>query len=263
MGSDVARRVGGNREDRHHQPNPNASPRPAVHVHLIFNERGGRLFQPRLKPFVMGTLLAVAGFWFGAVAALHAGDENAPTRVLVLGDSLTAGYGLGKEFAYPSILQEKVDAAGLHVTFINAGVSGDTTAGGVRRVDWMLREPVDILLLALGANDGLRGLSLESSLANLQTIIDKTKKKNPNLRLVIAGMKVPPNMGGDYGRAFEAMFKTVAENNRAELIPFLLEGVGGRPELNLEDGIHPTKEGHRILAENVWRILAPMLGAKP
>lgn len=238
-------------------------PRPAVHAHLMFNDRGGRLFQPRLKPFVIGILLAVGAVVLGAVVPLTAGEEAAPTRVLVLGDSLTAGYGLGKEFAYPSILQEKVDAAGLKVKFINAGVSGDTTAGGVRRVDWMLREPVDILLLALGANDGLRGVSVASSSANLQTIIDKTKAKNPKMRLLIAGMKVPPNMGGEYGQAFEAMFQTLAENNQAELVPFLLEGVGGRPELNLEDGIHPTKDGHRILAENVWRILAPMLGVKP
>ncbi|CAM2006617.1 arylesterase [Acanthopleuribacter pedis] len=218
------------------------------------------MFQKRIKTAMTGFILLVGCFFALVSTPVTAAESGKTTRVLVLGDSLTAGYGLGKEFAFPSILQEKADAAGLKVQIINAGVSGDTTAGGVRRVNWMLRQPVDILVLALGANDGLRGLSVDSSLANLQTIIDQTKAKNPKVRLLIAGMKVPPNMGDDYSRKFEAMFVTLAENNEAERIPFLLEGVGGRPELNLEDGIHPTKEGHRILADNVWRFLAPMLG---
>ncbi|CAM2066254.1 Arylesterase [Sulfidibacter corallicola] len=194
-----------------------------------------------------------------ATTALYAADEPQPPRVLVLGDSLTAGYGLGKEFAFPEILQKKADSAGLSVTIVNAGVSGDTSAGGLRRIDWMLRRPVDVLLLELGANDGLRGVAVNETTRNLQAIIDKTKAKYPAVKIVIAGMMVPPNLGETYSRDFAGIFTNLAKNNGAVLIPFLLEKVAGRPELNLEDGIHPTEEGHKLIAETVWPHLEPVL----
>lgn len=182
-----------------------------------------------------------------------------PRRILVFGDSLTAGYGIDPGLAFPAVLQEKIAAAGLDYEVVNGGVSGDTTAGGLRRIDWLLRRPVDILLLELGANDGLRGIPLDSTKRNLQAIIDRARARYPDVRLVIAGMLVPPNLGPDYTQRFREIFEEVASENEAVLIPFLLEGVAGRPDLNLPDGIHPTPAGHRIVAENVWSALGPLL----
>jgi acyl-CoA thioesterase-1 len=179
--------------------------------------------------------------------------------VLVLGDSLAAGYGLDPSEAFPALLQQKIDAAGWNFTVVNAGVSGDTSAGGLRRIDWLLRRPVDVLLLELGGNDGLRGLSLEATRTNLQAIIDRTRQKSPRAKIVLAGMQMPPNMGRDYTEGFRRVFPELAAKNKAALIPFLLEGVGGKAELNLPDQIHPTAEGHRILAENAWKVLRPVL----
>jgi acyl-CoA thioesterase I len=182
-----------------------------------------------------------------------------PRRILVFGDSLTAGYGIDPGLAFPAVLQEKIAAAGLDYEVVNGGVSGDTTAGGLRRIDWLLQRPVDILLLELGANDGLRGIPLDSTKRNLQAIIDRARARYPDVRLVIAGMLVPPNLGPDYTQRFREIFEEVASENEAVLIPFLLEGVAGRPDLNLPDGIHPTPAGHRIVAENVWSALGPLL----
>ena len=180
-------------------------------------------------------------------------------NILFLGDSITAGYGLEQSQAYPALIQAKIDAKRWNFKAINAGQSGDTTAGGLNRLNWLLKNRVDVLLLELGANDGLRGLSAESTKKNLQTIIDSTKKKYPEAKLILAGMKVPPNMGADYGKTFNAIFPELAKKNQAALVPFILEGVGGVRQLNLPDGIHPTAKGHEIVAANVWKVLEPVL----
>jgi acyl-CoA thioesterase-1 len=186
-------------------------------------------------------------------------SRPAPSTVLFLGDSITAGYGLELSQAYPGLIQKKIDAKGWNFKIINAGQSGDTTAGGLARLDWLLNNRVDVLVLELGGNDGLRGLPIEEIKKNLQAIIDRTKSRYPEAKIVIAGMKVPPNMGGDYGRRFGAVFSDLAKKNNAALIPFILERVGGMRELNLLDGIHPTAKGHEIVAENVWKVLEPVL----
>lgn len=186
-------------------------------------------------------------------------NEDDPKMVLVLGDSLAAGYGLQASQAFPALLQQKIDTQGWDFKVINAGLSGDTSAGGLRRIDWLLRGRVDVLVLELGANDGLRGIELGSTRANLQGIIDKVKAKNPAVRIVIAGMMVPPNLGPEYTRQFQQMYPDLARRNQATLIPFLLEGVAGEPSLNLPDGIHPTAQGHRLVAETVWTYLRPVL----
>ena len=182
-----------------------------------------------------------------------------PRVILFLGDSITAGYGLDPSQAFPAVIQRKIDAKGWNFKVVNAGQSGDTSAGGLGRMDWLLKNKLDVLVLELGANDGLRGLPVENSKKNLQAIIDRTKGKYPAAKVIVAGMRVPPNMGGDYGRKFEAVFVDLAKKNNAPLISFILEGVGGVPELNLGDGIHPTAKGHEMVADNVWRVLEPVL----
>jgi acyl-CoA thioesterase-1 len=182
-----------------------------------------------------------------------------PKVIVFLGDSITAGYGLDPSQAYPALIQEKIDAQRWQFKVVNAGQSGDTTAGGLGRMDWLLRNRVDVLVLELGGNDGLRGLPVETTKKNLQAIIDRTRAKYPAAKIVLAGMMVPPNMGRDYGQRFEAVFRDIAKQNKAALIPFVLEGVGGVRDLNLSDGIHPTAKGHEIVAANVWKVLEPIL----
>jgi acyl-CoA thioesterase-1 len=182
-----------------------------------------------------------------------------PKNILFLGDSITAGYGLESTQAYPALIQAKIDAKGWNFKAINAGQSGDTTAGGLNRLNWLLKSRVDVLLLELGGNDGLRGLPAETSRKNLQAIVDSTKKKYPEAKIILAGMKVPPNMGADYAKQFNAIFPELANKNQAALIPFILEGVGGVRELNLADGIHPTAKGHERVAANVWKVMEPVL----
>jgi len=194
---------------------------------------------------------------FAPLGGLRAEGEG--KTILILGDSLTAGYGLDPAQAYPAVLEEKIRDTGLEWQVINAGVSGDTSAGGLRRIGWLLRRNVDILVLELGANDGLRGIQLDVTKGNLQQVIDRTRKAHPGVEIVIVGMMVPPNLGPDYSTQFRELFVELAEENQAELVPFLLEGVAGRPELNLPDGIHPTAEGHRIIADTVWKTLLPLL----
>jgi len=155
-------------------------------------------------------------------------------------------------------LQKTIREAGWNFNVVNAGVSGDTSAGGLRRVEWLLKRRMDVLVLALGGNDGLRGTAVEAMKANLQGIIDRVKRSYPQAQIVVAGMKMPPSMG-PYAAQFNAVFPAVAKVNHAALVPFLLEGVGGRPELNQQDQIHPTAEGQKILAENVWKVLRPLL----
>ena len=182
--------------------------------------------------------------------------------VLFLGTSLTAGLGLEPEQAYPALIQQKIDSAGLAFSVVNAGVSGETSAGARRRVDWLLREPVAVLVLETGANDGLRGLPPDSLRANIQAVFDRAKAISPPPKLVLVGMRVPPNYGRAYAERFQSVYPEVAARNGAALVPFLLEGVGGIPRLNQADGIHPTAEGQRVIAETVWRVLGPLLREK-
>jgi acyl-CoA thioesterase I len=180
--------------------------------------------------------------------------------ILFFGNSLTAGYGLNSmDQAFPALIAHRIDSLHLPYTVVNAGVSGETSAGGKSRIGWMLKQPVSIFVLELGANDGLRGIPLAGTSANLQAILDSVKTRYPSARLVLAGMQIPPSMGADYATAFRNLFPTLATRNNAALIPFLLQNVGGIPQLNQDDGIHPTARGHRIVAENVWQVLAPLL----
>ena len=179
--------------------------------------------------------------------------------IVFFGNSLTAGYGLSPSQAFPAVIQKKIDSIGLPYQVINAGVSGETSSGGKTRIDWILKQPVDIFVLELGANDGLRGIPLSATRKNLQDIVDKVIAKNPNTKLLFAGMQIPPNMGQTYTTEFRNIYTELAEKNKMTLVPFLLEGVGGEPKLNQEDGIHPTAEGHRIVAANLWRELQKLL----
>lgn len=179
--------------------------------------------------------------------------------ILFLGDSLTAGLGVSTTEAYPALIEQKIQEKKLPFSVINAGISGDTTAGGLARLEWVLQKKIDVLVIALGANDGLRGLPVAQMKTNLQAIIEQAKAKNPDVKIVIAGMRMPPNLGGEYSDAFRKVFADLAQENNAVLIPFLLEGVGGHRELNQADQIHPNAAGHKIVAENVWRVLEPLL----
>jgi len=184
---------------------------------------------------------------------------TAPKVILFYGDSLTAGYGLSTEEAFPALVEKKLNKREKTVRVINAGLSGETSAGGLTRLDWVIKQPIDIFILELGANDGLRGLPLEETQKNLQGIIDKVKTKFPQVKIVVAGMMVPPNMGPEYTAKFQKIFPDLAKKNNASLIPFLLQDVAGDEKLNLGDGIHPNVEGHKIVADNVIKILQPLL----
>ena len=180
--------------------------------------------------------------------------------ILCFGDSITAGYGLDTtDDAYPALLQEKIDSLGLNYTVVNSGVSGETTAGGKSRIDWILNQDIAVFLLELGANDGLRGVSPSETKNNLQAIIDAVNKKDNDTKIILAGMELPPNMGKDYTSEFRTLFAELATNNDVEFIPFILKDVGGIAELNQSDGIHPTPRGHEIIANTVWDYLKPLL----
>ena len=185
--------------------------------------------------------------------------EDANEAILFLGDSLTAGYGLDEARAFPALVQAKIDSLGWSFEVINGGLSGETSAGGLRRVTWLLRRKIDILVLALGGNDGLRGIPTSEMQQNLQGIIDRARATYPDVQIILAGMEAPPNLGDAYTAAFRTVFPTLAKKNRIPLIPFLLEGVGGIADLNLPDRIHPNAQGHRIIAETVWHALKPIL----
>jgi acyl-CoA thioesterase-1 len=176
-------------------------------------------------------------------------------RIVFLGDSLTAGYGLDPEQAYPQIVERLLEEAGHSVETVNAGVSGDTTAGGLRRIDWLLRQEMDILFIALGANDALRGQSVEAARENLEKMIDRARETYPDLRIILAGMLAPPNMGEAYRKAFREIYPRIARDRDVELMAFLLDGVAGQPSLNLPDGIHPNAKGQRIIARAVVEAL--------
>jgi acyl-CoA thioesterase-1 len=179
--------------------------------------------------------------------------------VLFLGTSLTAGYGVDPQEAYPALIQEKIDAAGLRYRVVNAGVSGETSAGARRRLDWVLRRPPAVLVVETGANDGLRGQDPDATRANIQAIFDTARRLHPPPRLVLVAMEALPNYGDAYRRRFRAIYPQLARANGAVLVPFLLQGVAGDPSLNQADGIHPTAAGHRRVAENVWKVLQPVL----
>ncbi len=179
--------------------------------------------------------------------------------VLFVGTSLTAGYGLPSEEAFPALIQRKIDEAGLRYRVVNAGVSGDTSAGGLRRIDWLLQSPVAVLVLELGANDMLRGLDPEAMHQNLRKVIDRTRTASPKIKLLIAGMHAAPNLGREYAKRFESTFPDLAREYRAKLIPFLLEDVAARHDLNQLDGIHPTARGHELIAKRVWGELVGLL----
>lgn len=187
-------------------------------------------------------------------------ESEEPRKVIVFfGNSLTAGYGLEETESFPSLIQHRIDSLNLNYKVINAGVSGETSAGGFARIEWTLNQPVDIFVLELGANDALRGFDLASTMENLQNIITMVKAKDEKIKIILAGMKAPPNMGSDYTKSFENIFRQLSKDNDIALIPFLLDGVAGNPNLNLEDGMHPTAEGQKIVRDNVWEILQPML----
>ncbi len=185
---------------------------------------------------------------------------TASKTVLFFGNSLTAGYGVEPTQAFPALIQQKIDSANLSYKVINGGVSGETSAGGNQRIDFVLKQqPVDVFVLELGANDGLRGIPLGETKKNLQSIIDKVKSKYPGAKLVLAGMQIPPNMGQAYASEFRELYPSLAKQNNMILIPFLLQGVGGESRLNQQDGIHPTAEGHQVVAGTVWQELKGVL----
>ncbi|HET8714827.1 MAG TPA: arylesterase [Holophagaceae bacterium] len=211
----------------------------------------------RLRPALFPLLL------LGAVSALPAAQPaalpapKAKGTVVFLGDSLTAGYGLAAAQAYPALIQRKLEAARLPWEVVNAGVSGDTSAGGAARLDWIYRRKVDVLVVELGANDGLRGIPVADTERNLRTILDRAKREKS--RVLLVGMQLPENYGPAYRKAFQAIFPRLAKAYRVAYLPFLLEGVAMRPELNQADGIHPNAEGARKVADTVWTALAPLL----
>ncbi len=181
--------------------------------------------------------------------------------VLFLGTSLTEGYGLDapEEHAFPARIQERIDRAGLPFRVVNAGLGGDTSAGGLGRLEWLLRMPVRVLVIELGANDGLRGQNVDALRDNLLAVVRRTRARHPEAEILLAGMQAPPNLGERYAARFRAVFPEVAREADVALVPFLLEGVGGVRELNQADGIHPSVEGHEIVAGTVWASLEPVL----
>jgi acyl-CoA thioesterase-1 len=208
------------------------------------------------RPVLLWVLLPLL---FGA--SLVHGAEPESRTIFIVGDSIAAGHGVDPADAFPGLLQERINEKKLPYEVVNAGVSGDTTAGGVRRLPWLLRRKMDVLVLELGGNDGLRGITPKETRANLEKIIDLAREKNSDVQVVVAGMQMPQNMGEAYTREFREVFSAVAREKQTKLIPFLLEGVGGKADLNLPDRIHPNPEGHKIIAETVWTVLEPLLTA--
>ena len=184
---------------------------------------------------------------------------NAPATVLMLGTSLTAGLGLQPEDADPALIQEQVDAERLPFRVVNAGVSGETSAGALRRLDWLMRQQFEVLVIETGANDMLRGMDVDSTRANIQAIIDRVRRERPEVRIVLAGMLAPPNLGRDYASRFGEIYPELSRENEVPLIPFLLQDVGGVAEMNQGDGIHPNEDGAALVARNVWEVLGPVL----
>ena len=212
---------------------------------------------PFIRPLLLTLMLTVSVIL--ALSQQAVAEEDRP-RIVAFGNSLTAGLGVAAEDAYPARLQRRLDEQGLRYRVINAGVSGDTTAGGLRRVEWVLKSRPDVVILELGGNDGLRGLNLQETKANLERIIQRCQEAS--VTVVLAGMKLPPNYGADYTRGFEAIYPALAKQYRVALIPFFLDGVAGSASLNQADGIHPTSEGYRIIADKVLEQIKPLLHAR-
>ena len=233
----------------------------------------GHLMQPNLlkfcyflSVFVLLSCGEVGSKKEKAAAVTPAAADTSVTKkkfgktILCFGDSITAGYGLDDiNDAFPAVLQSKIDSIGLKYVVVNSGLSGETTAGGSSRITWVLNQKIDVFLLELGANDGLRGVPLTETRTNLQTIIDAVRAKNPNISIILAGMELPPNMGQEYTTEFRSIFSDLAKKNEVAFIPFILKDVGGIPELNQSDGIHPTEEGHKIVANTVWEVLETVI----
>ncbi|NNE26389.1 MAG: arylesterase [Saprospiraceae bacterium] len=179
--------------------------------------------------------------------------------ILCFGNSLTAGYGLDEDKAWPQLLQERLDSLNMDYNVVNAGLSGETSSGGLNRIDWVLSQQVDIFILELGANDMLRGIDVQSTEANLNAIIEKVHAKYPDIPIIVAGMLSPPNMGAAYETSFNAIFPSLSKRHNGKLIPFFLEGVAGKAELNLADAKHPNEEGQYVVLENVWSVLKDVL----
>ncbi|MGN8225982.1 arylesterase [Gracilimonas sp. BCB1] len=202
----------------------------------------------------------ITTFFLCTIFSISLPAQNADSKtILFFGDSITAGLGVQQEQAFPAIIQEKIDSLGLNYEVINGGLSGETSAGGVRRIDWILRRDIDIMVLELGGNDGLRGIDLRSTKDNLQQIIDKYQAKNPDGQIILAGMQVPPNLGQEYTSQFQDIYPELAEENDLPLIPLIMNKLGGEEELIQGDGIHPTPKGHDVIAETVWYVLKEYL----
>ena len=197
----------------------------------------------------------------GSDTTMQTNTNASRSTILFFGNSITAGYGTSPEVAFPNRIQLRLDSLGLNYRAINAGNSGETSEGGLTRIAWVLKgiKEVEIFVLELGANDGLRGLSLADTRQNLGQIIDAVRQHSPNVKVVIAGMQVPPNLGQEYTTEFRSLFKELANRYNTTLIPFILQGVGGEPHLNIADGIHPNAAGHEIVAQNVWQVLQPLI----
>jgi acyl-CoA thioesterase-1 len=243
---------------------------------LLLNVTGGRwrYIQRRVSrimiaPKMVGLLLVA---FFGITSCNNSSTQSSPTKqedvinkpvdssnktktILFFGNSLTAGYGVEPSESYPALIQDKIDSLQLRYKVINAGVSGETTSGGNSRIAWILKQPLDIFVLELGANDGLRGIPLATTEQNLQSIIDKVRAAYPKAKIILEGMQIPPNMGAEYTTGFKEIYPRLAKKNNIELVPFLLKDVAGDPKLNQQDGIHPTAQGHKILAKTVWEVL--------
>jgi len=215
----------------------------------------------RARAARLAACAAFAALSWAGVCGTTAAEDPVKRTLVFFGDSLTAGYGLtdpGTE-SYPAVIQRKIDEEHLPWRVVNAGLSGETSAGGLRRVDWILRQGADLFVLELGGNDGLRGIAPEVTRANLQAIIDRVRSANPAARIVVAGMRMPASMGPEYSAAFLSIYPALAKKNSLPLVPFLLEGVAGKPDLNQPDGIHPTAAGHRMVADLLWKMLLPIL----
>ena len=202
----------------------------------------------------------------GAAASATSTPTGVPTSVrkpvvLFFGTSLTAGYGLSPEQAFPALIERKAETDGVPITVVNAGLSGETTAGAARRIDWVLRTPVDLVVIEGGANDALRGLSPDAARGNLERVIELVKQKQPAAKIVLIQMEAPPNLGAAYTQSFRTIYADVAKREGIPLLPFLLSGVAGIPRLNQADGIHPNVAGERIVADNLWRALKPIVGS--
>jgi len=208
-----------------------------------------------MKRKKLAKVTLICAFLIGFNTLLVFGQKN----ILMFGDSITAGYGLSEEQAYPALIQDKIDSLGLDHNVINAGLSGETTAGGARRVDWILQQEIDIFLLGLGGNDGLRGIDPDNTKKNLITIIEKVREKDPDIDIILAGMEAPPNLGQKYTSEFRSVFSEVAAEKDVIFMPFLLEDVAGVKEFNQPDGIHPTGEGQQIIANHIWTYIEPLL----